>query len=189
MHYRFKEGTAAIRSANDASSLMLDVFPVAVSRTIPKGFGHRSVAHGERWISHAGPSHIYPQGSHFPGCARPETNTGAAGARAPARCHSEPYAAGDVGADTCSGGARSAGSGRVVEGANAAAGRGSELLTTSTGSTHPLLQQLVHCAYGEYGRDQGSDNNIYAWATYPGYTMGQHSFITRVNCCCMEHNA
>jgi hypothetical protein len=39
MHYRFTEGTAAIRGANDASSLMPDVFPVVVSRTIPKGFG------------------------------------------------------------------------------------------------------------------------------------------------------
>ena len=44
--------------------------------------------------------------------------------RAPARCHSEPYAAGDVSADTHSGGARRAGSERMISGANTAAGRG-----------------------------------------------------------------
>jgi hypothetical protein len=143
-------GSAAVGSANGASSLVLDVSPVAISRMIRKGFGPPSVARNEQGLSHAGPRYIYPQGSHFQGCARPETNKGAAGARAPARYHSEPYAARDVSADTHSGGVRSAGSGRTVDGAYAAAGRGSELLTTSTGSTQPLLQRLVHCAYSEW---------------------------------------
>ena len=124
MHYRFTEGTAAIRGTNDAFSLVRDAFPVAISRTIPNGFGPRSVAQGKRWLNHAGPGYTYRHGSHIQGSARQETNVGAARARAPARCHSEPYAAGDVSADTHSGGVRRAGSERMVSGANPAAGRG-----------------------------------------------------------------
>ncbi len=140
--YRFTDGTAAIRGACDAPSVIPDVFPVAVLRTIPKEFGPRSVADGKQGLSHAGPNYICPQGRHFPGCARSATNTGGAEARATARCHSEPYAAGDASTDTYSGGVRRADSGRKVEGVKPAAARGSELLATSTDSTPALLQRL-----------------------------------------------
>ena len=170
MHYRFTEGTAAIRGANDPFSLVRDAFPVAISRTIPNGFGPRSVAQGERWLSHAGPDYTLT-GKPYPGVRPPRdqcggrqgSSTGSVSLRAvrSRRCeckHSQGWRTES----------RLGTHGQWSQSRRWAWTESSVLRVRAR--RNPLLQRLVHCAYDECSMSAGA-------AKVPGVTCTPRLFM------------